>query len=81
MKLLKYLKQQYLLLIGIIMLGTAIYLFSEKDTTTAGICFLFAICTWQYKDISDLSQRVYDLEIKNCDLELKINKIKWNIKD
>jgi len=32
MKLLKYLKQQYLLLIGIIMLGIAIYLFSEKDT-------------------------------------------------
>lgn len=81
MKVLKFIYKNNKVLSGFILLGFAMYLFVNNNLIMALISFLLALCMWQQGDISDLNKRVYDLEIKSCDLEVKLGKMKWGIKE
>lgn len=60
MKILNFIENHILTIIGFILLGFAIFFVFNNQSTWVVICFLFAIITWQQKDIQDLKQYIYN---------------------
>lgn len=79
---LKLIKEHYSSIVSILFLGgNSLYCFIKGNNIYGFICLLFMFIVFQYMDIQALNKRVCELSLEICDLDKKIAKVKWVIKD
>ena len=78
----KLIKEHYTDIISMVLFGgTSLYCFLNGNNNGGFICLFFLIIVYLLMEILALRKQVGELELKLFDLDIKIDKVKWNIKD
>jgi len=79
---LKFIKENSTDIISILLFGGAsVYSFNKGNNIIGFICLLFLFITYLITEIQGINKRIGELELKLCDQDKKIAKVKWGIKD
>lgn len=61
--------------------GSAVYSFIDGENVMGFVCLGFILITFHFIEMQRLNNRIGELELKLCDMDIKIGKVKWGIKD
>lgn len=78
----KFIKEYYTNIATILLFGgSSLYSFLKGNNIIGIICLLFLFIIYLMTEIQALNKRVGELSIELCELDAKIRKVKWGIKD
>jgi len=78
----KLIKEYYTDITSMLIFGsTSLYCFLNGNNNGGFICLFFLIIVYLLMEILALRKQIVELELKVCNLDIKIGKVKWGIKD